>query len=114
VRSALRDALEQDYTRTARAKGVPPVRVVVKHAGKNAAIPVVTTLGLQIGTLFGSAVIAERIFNIPGLGTLVVDSVLLRDISMVQGIVLVTGSLIILVNLVVDLSYGYFNPRIRG
>lgn len=113
VRGALIDALDQDYVRTARAKGLRRLAVVGKHAAKNAAVPVVTVLGLQVAALIGGSILIERIYGIPGFGALVMDSVLKRDIPMIQGIVVITALGVLLVNLVVDLSYGYFDPRSR-
>lgn len=113
TRAAMRDTLERDYIRTARAKGLRMPRVVAKHAAKNAAIPVVTVLGLIIGRMLSGAVVVEAVFALPGLGTLAVDAVLRRDIPVVQGVVLLLASTIVLVNLLVDMSYAYFNPKLR-
>jgi peptide/nickel transport system permease protein len=113
VRAALADALEEDFVRTARAKGLLERSVVLKHAGKYAAIPVVTVLGLNIAGLLSGAVVVERVFSIPGLGSLAVDSVLRGDLPVIQGIVTITAVTLILINLLVDLSYGFFNPQLR-
>lgn len=113
VRGALIDTMEEDYIRTARAKGLRRAAVVGKHAAKNAAIPVVTVMGLLVTSMFGGAVVVERIFGVPGLGSLSVDAVLTGDVVMLQGLVLVVALLVTLVNLLVDASYGYFNPRLR-
>jgi peptide/nickel transport system permease protein len=113
VRGALADALEEDYVRTARAKGLRRRAVVGKHAAKNAAVPVVTVLGLVIIQMLGGAVIVEKIFAIPGIGSLSVDSVLNGDLVTLQGLVLLVAVVVTVVNLVVDASYGYFNPRLR-
>jgi peptide/nickel transport system permease protein len=113
VRGALIETLDQDYIRTARAKGLSRAVVVAKHAAKNAAIPVVTVLGLQVAALVGGSVLVERVYAIPGFGAFVVDSVLKRDIPMIQGIVAITALVVLGVNLLVDLSYGYFDPRLR-
>lgn len=113
VRSSLLEALEQDFVRTARSKGLRERTVVVRHALKNALIPVVTIVGLQTGNLIGGAVITEYVFGIPGVGRLVVDSIFSKDYPMVQGVVLLTALAFVTVNLVVDLLYGYLDPRIR-
>lgn len=113
VRGALIDAMEEDYVRTARAKGLRRWSVVGKHAAKNAAVPVVTVLGLVVTQMFGGAVVVERIFAIPGLGSVSVESVLNGDLITLQGLVLIVAVLVTVVNLAVDASYGYFNPRLR-
>ena len=113
VRGALVDALEEDYVRTARAKGLRGRMVAGKHAAKNAAVPVVTVLGLVVTNMFGGAVVVEKIFAIPGLGSVSVESVLNGDLITLQGLVLLVAVLVTLVNLLVDASYGYFNPRLR-
>jgi peptide/nickel transport system permease protein len=113
TRGAMREILDEDYVRTARAYGLRGSAIVSKWAGKNAAITVVTVLGLMAGRLIGGAVVVESIFNLPGVGTLAIDAVTARDISMIQGIVLLAGVVVIIVNLLVDLSYAWFNPRVR-
>lgn len=113
VRGALVDTLEEDYIRTARAKGLRRGLVVGKHAAKNAALPVVTVLGLVVTSMFGGAVVVEKIFAIPGLGSVSVESVLNGDLVTLQGLVLLVAVVVTVVNLVVDASYGYFNPRLR-
>ncbi|MFC0863160.1 ABC transporter permease [Sphaerimonospora cavernae] len=113
VRGALVDALEEDYVRTARAKGLRRTMVVGKHTAKNAAIPVVTVLGLVVTQMVGGAVVVESIFAIPGLGSVSVDSVLKGDLVTLQGLVLLVAVAVTVVNLLVDASYGYFNPRLR-
>jgi peptide/nickel transport system permease protein len=114
ARGSLIDALEEDYVRTARAKGMSRLFVVGKHAAKNAAVPYVTVLGLNVGRVVGAAVIVEAIFNIQGFGQLGVNAVLGRDLPTMQGVVLVSGLIVLVVNLAVDVSYGYFNPRVRA
>jgi peptide/nickel transport system permease protein len=113
VRSSLLEVLEQDYVRTARSKGLRERTVVVRHALKNALIPVVTIVGLQTGNLIGGAVITEYVFGIPGIGRLIVDSIFSKDYPMVQGVVLLTALAFVTVNLLVDVIYGYLDPRIR-
>jgi len=113
VRSALLEVLGQDYVRTARAKGVRAVLVIAGHALPNALIPVVTVIGLQVGTLLGGAIIAETIFAWPGIGRLLIQAINQRDYPLVQGIVLMTALVVSAINLVVDLLYGVINPRVR-
>ncbi|HEX9479822.1 MAG TPA: ABC transporter permease [Methylomirabilota bacterium] len=113
LRSSMLEALSEDYIRTARAKGLSDGAVVRRHALKNALIPVVTVLGLQLGTLIGGAVITEYVFALPGVGRLVVDAVFARDYPLVQGVVLLIALGFILSNLAVDLLYGFIDPRIR-
>jgi peptide/nickel transport system permease protein len=114
TRSAMLTALQQDYVRTARAKGLSERRVILHHALRNALIPVVTLAGLQLGTLLSGAVLTEQVFDIPGLGKLVVDAVFNRDYPVIQGVVLVTGLLYVLINLATDVLYAVINPRLRG
>ena len=113
TRSGMLDVLGREYVTTARAKGVPEVRVVGKHALKNALIPVVTVVGLQYGFLLGGAVVTETIFAWPGVGRLAMTSILQRDYPVVQGCVLLVAVLFVLINLAVDLLYGWLDPRIR-
>jgi ABC-type dipeptide/oligopeptide/nickel transport system permease component len=113
VRSSMLEVLHQEYVTTARAKGLAPPPVVLRHALKNALIPVVTMLGLQLGALLGGAVVTETIFSRPGIGRLAVDAILNRDFPLVQGTVLVAASVYVLVNLAVDISYAVIDPRIR-
>lgn len=113
LRGALRDAMSRDYVLTARAKGLPGYVVLGKHALKNAAIPVVTVGGLRFSQLLGGAVIVEQIFVLRGIGQLTIGAALGRDIPVVLGVVVVATVVVLSVNLLVDLSYGYFNPRLR-
>lgn len=113
VRGAMADVLEQDYVRTAYAKGLSSPSIMVKHALRNAALPVVTVLGLQIRRLLGGTVIVESIFAINGVGSLAVRAVFHRDFPMLMGVALVTGLTVLVVNLLVDMSYGYLNPKVR-
>jgi peptide/nickel transport system permease protein len=113
LRSSMLEALGEDYVRTARAKGLSEWRVIRGHVLKNAMIPVVTVLGLQLGTLIGGAVITEYVFALPGVGRLVVDAVFARDYPLVQGVILLIALGFILSNLLVDVLYGWIDPRIR-
>jgi peptide/nickel transport system permease protein len=113
LRSSLLETLSDDYVRTARAKGLAEAAVVRRHAMKNALIPVVTVMGLQFGGLIGGAVITEYVFALPGVGRLVVDAVFARDYPLVQGVVLLIAVGFIFSNLVVDIVYGWLDPRIR-
>ncbi len=114
TRSAMLTALDQDYVRTARAKGLSEWRVVLRHAFRNALVPVVTLGALELGTLLSGAVLTEQVFSIPGFGKLVVDAVFNRDYPVVQGVVLVTACLYILLNLLADVLYTVINPRMRA
>ena len=114
VRSAILDVLREDYLRTARAKGLTPIPALLRHGLRNAAIPVVTVLGLQLATLLIGAVVIERVFVIPGLGTLLLDSVSNRDLIMVQDVVMILVVAVLLVNFVVDLLYLLIDPRLRA
>ena len=113
TRSSLLEVLRQDYVRTARAKGLTEGGVIARHALRNAFIPVITVIGLNVGSLLGGAILTETIFAWPGIGRLVVDAIFARDYPLVQGAVLVIALLFVLVNLLVDLSYAYLDPRIR-
>jgi peptide/nickel transport system permease protein/oligopeptide transport system permease protein len=113
TRASTLDVLCQDYIRTARAKGLPGRALVYRHVLKNVLIPVITTVGLQFGALLGGAVLTESVFAWPGMGLLLVDSIFSRDYPMIQGIVLVFSALVISMNLLVDVLYGYIDPRIR-
>ena len=112
-RSAMLEVLGEDYVRTARAKGLSPFRVVAIHALRNALIPVITTIGLQVGTLMAGAILTETIFSWPGIGKSMVDSISRRDYPAVQGGLLLIAGIVMIVNLSVDLLYGLINPRIR-
>lgn len=113
TRSSLLEVLRQDYVRTARAKGLGEPRVVSRHALKNAFIPVITVIGLNVGSLLSGAILTETIFAWPGIGRLVVDAIFARDYPIVQGAVFVIALLFVVVNLLVDLSYATLDPRIR-
>jgi len=113
TRASMIEALSQDYTTTARSKGLKERVVIVKHALKNALIPIITVVGLQFGLLLGGAVLTETVFAWPGVGRLIVDSILARDYPVIQGTILIFGLLYILVNLLVDMIYAFIDPRIR-
>jgi peptide/nickel transport system permease protein len=113
MRSAMLETISSDYIRTARSKGLPERQVVLVHALRNSLVTVVTVLGLQLGALISGAVVTEQIFVIPGFGRLIVDGVFTRDYPVIQGVALVTVFGYIVVNLLVDLSYSFLNPRIR-
>jgi len=113
TRSAMLDVLGADYVRTARAKGLRPSLIVRRHVLKNGLIVVVTLLGIQVGQLLGGAVVVEEIFSIPGVGRMLLTAIVQRDYALVQGGVLAIAILFVLVNIVVDLLYGYLDPRIR-
>jgi peptide/nickel transport system permease protein len=113
TRNSMIEVLGADYIRTARSKGLAQKAVVVRHALRNSLIPVVTILGLQMGALMSGAVVTEQIFVIPGFGRLIVEAVFTRDYPVVQGVVLITASAYVLINLLVDVSYSVLNPRIR-
>jgi peptide/nickel transport system permease protein len=113
TRSAMLQVLSSEYVRTARAKGVPERNVILKHALRNALIPIITLGALEFGTLLSGAVLTEQVFTIPGFGKLIVDAVFNRDYAVVQGVVLFTATAYIVLNLVADIAYAVANPRIR-
>ena len=113
TRASMLEALGEDYIRTARAKGLPEIRVLVHHALANAAVPIATVIGIGIALLIGGVVVTESVYAIPGLGRLTVDAVLARDFPTVQGLILFFSFVYVIVNLLVDLSYVFFDPRIR-
>ena len=113
TRSSMLEVMGEDYVRTARAKGVVPWRVVFKHALRNAMLPTVTVIGLQVGLLMGGAVITETIFSWPGIGQIAYESIYRRDYAMIQGVVLYGALLFVLVNLLVDILYAILDPRVR-
>ncbi len=114
TRSSMLEVLREDYIRTARAKGMAPTRVVVVHALRNALVPVITVIGLQVGSLLAGAVLTETIFSWPGIGKWLIDSIGRRDYPVVQTGILVSAMIFVVVNLVVDVLYGLANPRIRS
>jgi peptide/nickel transport system permease protein len=113
TRSAMLEVLRQDYVRTARAKGLAERAVIIRHTLKNAMIPVVTLFAIQFGVLLGGTVVLESIYTLPGLGTLTLTAVRIKDYPQVQGLVLVFATILIFINLLVDISYAWFDPRIR-
>jgi dipeptide transport system permease protein len=113
TRSSMLEVLNEDYIRTARAKGLSPLRIVGLHALRNALIPVITVIGLQVGTLLAGAILTETIFSWPGIGKWLIESIRRRDYPVLQGGILLIASLVMLVNLTVDVLYGVINPRIR-
>lgn len=113
TRASVMEILHEDYVRTARAKGQSELKVISRHALRNAAVPIVTVIGLGIALLIGGVVVTESVYNIPGLGRLVLDAVLKRDYPIIQGLILLFSFVYILINLVIDLSYTLFDPRIR-
>lgn len=113
TRATMLDVLNQDYIRTARAKGVATPRLLALHALKNAAVPIVTTVGVGLSSLLGGIVVTETVFAIPGVGRLMIDSIFRHDFPVIQGVILVLSMMYVLFNLLVDLSYSLFDPRIR-
>ena len=113
TRATMLDVLSQDYVRTAKAKGVAQKGILFVHALKNAAVPIVTIVGIGFATLIGGSVVTESVFAIPGLGRLTVDAILRRDYPVIQGVVLLFSFIYVVVNLAVDLLYTVFDPRIR-
>jgi peptide/nickel transport system permease protein len=113
TRAAMLDVLSQDYVRTANAKGLAPRAVLTRHALKNAGVPIITVIGIGIALLISGAIVTETVFAIPGLGRLTVDAILRRDYPIIQGVILLFSGVYVLINLLVDLSYTLFDPRIR-
>jgi ABC-type dipeptide/oligopeptide/nickel transport system permease component len=112
IRASIIEVQQQDYIRTARAKGLWPVTIVAKHVARNAVIPPITLLGVQFALLIGGAVVTERVFARPGIGNLLVEGVLSKDYPLVQGVVTMTTAGYIIINLLIDLLYGLIDPRI--
>ena len=113
TRASVLDTLGEDYIRTARAKGLPERKVLLRHALANAAVPIITVIGIGIALLIGGVVVTESVYAIPGLGRLTVDAVLARDFPTIQGVILLFSVVYVMINLIVDLSYVFFDPRIR-
>ena len=113
TRASVMEVLEEDYIRTARAKGLSEVKILMRHALGNAAVPIVTVIGIGIALLIGGVVVTESVYNIPGLGRLVLDAVLARDYPIIQGLILFFSLIYVLLNLIIDLTYTLFDPRIK-
>ena len=113
TRASVIEVLEEDYIRTARAKGLSETKILMRHALRNAAVPIVTVIGLGIALLIGGVVVTESVYNIPGLGRLVLDAVLARDYPIIQGLILFFSLVYVLLNLLIDLAYTFFDPRIK-
>lgn len=113
TRTSMLDVMNEDYVRTARAKGLPPLTVILKHALRNALIPILTIIGLTIAVMIAGAIVTETVFGLPGVGNLVVSAVLRRDYPVIQGALLVVSGLYVLINLAVDLLYAVVDPRVR-
>ena len=113
TRTSVLEVLGEDYIRTAKAKGLTPRQVLVRHALRNAAVPIVTVIGIGIAALIGGVVVTESVFNIPGLGRLTVDAVLARDYPTVQAVILLFAVAYVVINLLIDLTYMVLDPRIR-
>jgi peptide/nickel transport system permease protein len=113
TRATMLDVLAQDYVRTAHAKGLAPAAVLMRHALKNAAVPIVTIIGIGVALLISGVVVTESVFAIPGIGRLTVDAIIRRDYPIIQGVILIFSAVYVLVNLIVDLSYRFFDPRIQ-
>jgi peptide/nickel transport system permease protein len=113
TRASVMEVLTEDYIRTAHAKGLSPRVVLIRHALKNASVPIVTIIGIGIALLLGGVVVTESVFNIPGLGRLTVDAILHRDYPIIQGLILIFAGVYVLINLLVDISYTFLDPRIR-
>lgn len=113
TRSSMLEILSTDYTKTARSKGLSEKFVILKHALKNALVPIITVAGVQIGYILGGTVVVEKVFSLPGMGRLLVDTMIQRDYPVVQGIILVYALIFVMVNFIVDILYGFIDPRIR-
>ena len=113
TRSTMLDVLHEDYIRTARAKGLAPATVLLRHALRNAAVPIVTTIGLGIALLIGGVVVTESVFAIPGIGRLTIEAVTQRDYPVIQGVILIASLAYVMINLAIDLAYAFLDPRIR-
>lgn len=114
LRSSLIDVLSSDHIRTARAKGFGPVKVVLRHGLRNASLPVITVVGLEVGSLLGGAILTEQVFSWPGVGQLTIEAISKRDFPLVQATVLFFAATFVVVNLLVDLSYSFLDPRVRS
>jgi ABC-type dipeptide/oligopeptide/nickel transport system permease component len=113
TRSSMLDVLREDYMRTARAKGIPEMVILLRHALRNALIPIITVIGLYIGVLVGNSILTEIVFNRPGLGKLIIGALNQRDYTMLQGLMIVYSFIVVLTNLITDLTYGFSDPRVK-
>ena len=113
TRASLLEVLREDYIRTARSKGLTETSILIRHALKNSALPIITVIGLGFAALLSGLVVTEQVFAIPGVGRLVIDAIVRRDYPVIQGAILLISVVYVFVNLLVDLSYAYFDPRIR-
>jgi peptide/nickel transport system permease protein len=113
TRASMLDVLDEDYVRTARAKGLPENRVVLKHALRNALVPIVTVIGLTVALMIGGAVVTETVFGLPGVGNLVVSAVTRRDYPVIQGALLVVAAIYVVINVLIDLLYTVVDPRVK-
>lgn len=113
TRSSMLEAFSEDYMKTAEAKGIPNRLIIFRHALKNALVPVITVIGIQVASLMGGSILTETVFSWPGLGTLIIDAITERDYPVIQGVVFIVALILILVNIIVDLLYSYVDPRIR-
>jgi peptide/nickel transport system permease protein len=113
LRASLLGVLESDYVTTARAKGLPERRVLVRHALRNGIMPMITVLGINLGFLIGNTVVVEKVFALPGVGAMIFDGINQRDFSVVQGVTLVLATLVVLVNIAIDVTYSLLDPRVR-
>jgi len=113
LRTSLLGVLGSDYITTARAKGLPERRVLIRHALRNGLMPMITVLGINLGFLIGNTVVVEKVFALPGVGALIYDGISQRDFAVVQGVTLVLAALVVLVNIAVDITYSFLDPRVR-
>jgi peptide/nickel transport system permease protein len=113
TRASVLEILKEDYVRTARAKGLGEKLVLTRHALRNASLPIITVIGLGVAALLSGAVVTESVFAIPGMGRLVVDAIAARDYPVIQGMIIVIATVYVFINLLVDISYAYLDPRIR-
>ena len=113
TRASMLDVLAEDYIRTASAKGVATVPILLRHALKNAAVPIITVVGIGVALLISGVVITESVFNVPGVGRLVVDAISRRDYPVIQGVMIIFAAIYVLINLIIDISYCFLDPRIR-
>jgi peptide/nickel transport system permease protein len=113
LRASLLGVLESDYVTTARAKGLPERRVLIRHALRNSIMPMITVLGINLGFLIGNTVVVEKVFALPGVGAMIYDGISQRDFAVVQGVTLVLAAFVVLVNIAIDLTYSLLDPRVR-